>query len=372
MAARHSLLLLPGDYVGTEVVAEARRVAEWLSGRQSVEFEISEGLIGGASIDVHGVPVTDEVVERAKSADAVLLGAIDGPKWDDVPFKLRPPQGLLRLRKEMGLFANLRPAICFPTLTDASTLRPEVVSGLDIMIVRELIGGIYFGEPRGIEVLENGERRGFNTQVYDTHEIERIARVGFDLARERNQRVVSGGKSNAMESGRLWREVVQEVRDADFTDIELSHMFVDNCAMQLVRNPKQFDVILTDNLFGDILSDEAAMLTGSIGMLPSAALGVSAGGSRARALYEPVHGSAPDIAGQGIANPIATILSFVMALRYSFDLVQEAELVESAINNVLADGLRTRDIMQPGCSELGTREMGDAILAELDRLAAES
>jgi 3-isopropylmalate dehydrogenase len=369
MTGNRSLLLLPGDYVGTEVVAEARRVAEWFGERLSIPFDIDEALIGGSAYDAHQVPVTDETIEKAKQADAVLLGAIDGPKWENVPFDLQPPRGLLRLRKEMGLFANLRPAICFETLTDASTLKPEVVSGLDIMIVRELIGGIYFGEPRGIEDLEDGQRRGFNTQVYTTHEIERIAHVGFDMARKRRGKVTSVDKSNAMEAGRLWREVVQEIHDRDYPDVQLEHMYVDNCAMQLVSAPKQFDVILTDNLFGDILSDEAAMLTGSIGMLPSAALGVAAGGGKSRALYEPVHGSAPDIAGQNIANPIATILSFVMALQYSFDLQKEADLVETAINNVLASGLRTRDIMQDGNTELSTQEMGDAIIAELDKLA---
>lgn len=370
MTGNRSLLLLPGDYIGTEVVAEARRVVEWFGTRLSISFDIDQALIGGSAYDAHQVPVTDETIERAKQADAVLLGAIDGPKWEKVPFDLQPPRGLLRLRKEMGLFANLRPAICFDTLTDASTLRPEVVRGLDIMIVRELIGGIYFGEPRGIEVLSDGQRRGFNTQVYTTHEIERIAHVGFDMAKKRRGKVTSVDKANAMESGLLWREVVQEVHDKDYPDVQLEHMFVDNCAMQLVSAPKQFDVILTDNLFGDILSDEAAMLTGSIGMLPSAALGVTAGAGKSRALYEPVHGSAPDIAGQNIANPIATILSFVMALRYSFDLHKEADLVETAINNVLASGLRTRDIMQDGNTELSTQEMGTAIIAELDKCAA--
>ncbi len=370
MTVSYKLLLLPGDGIGPEVMREVRRVVEWFDHARGVGFALEEDLIGGCALDAHGVPATDEMIEKALAADAVLLGAVDGPKWEDVPFHLRPPQGLLRLRKEMGLFANLRPAICFDALTEASSLKPDLVSGLDIMIVRELIGGIYFGEPRGIEDLGGGQRRGFNTQVYTTAEIERVARVAFDLAAKRQGRVVSVDKSNAMEAGQLWREDVQRIHDADYPGIELQHMFVDNCAMQLIRAPKQFDVILTDNLFGDILSDAAAMLTGSLGMLPSAALGGDRKSGRPRALYEPVHGSAPDIAGQGLANPIAMILSFAMALRYSFDLAAEADLVEQAIKNVLASGLRTNDIMQQGKARVSTAVMGDAIVREMDKLSA--
>jgi 3-isopropylmalate dehydrogenase len=300
----------------------------------------------------------------------VLLGAVGGPKWDALDFALKPERGLLRLRKEMDLFANLRPAIVFDALAEASTLKTELVAGLDIMIIRELTGGVYFGEPRGIETLADGSRRGVNTHVYTTSEIQRVARVAFDLARQRDGRVCSVEKANVMESGVLWRQELQKVHDEEYQDLELSHMYADNCAMQLVRNPKQFDVIVTDNLFGDMLSDEAAMLTGSLGMLPSASLGASDATGRRRALYEPVHGSAPDIAGSGLANPLACLLSFAMMLRYSFDLADDAELIERAINNVLDGGLRTTDIMQDGKARVSTGVMGDALLRELDKLAA--
>jgi 3-isopropylmalate dehydrogenase len=320
MASNKTLLVLPGDGIGPEVMGEVRRVIEWMDQRRAVGFDVDEGLVGGAAIDAHGVPVTDETVADAMSVDAVLLGAVGGPKWDELPFEQKPERGLLRLRKDMDLFANLRPAMCFDALVDASSLKPELVSGLDIMIVRELTAGIYFGEPRGIETLPDGQRRGINTQTYTTNEIRRVAEVAFELARKRDNRVLSAEKANVMESGVLWREEVQALRDEKFQDVELSHMYADNCAMQLVREPKQFDVIVTDNLFGDILSDEAAMMTGSLGMLPSASLGAPDPTGRRKALYEPVHGSAPDIAGQGAANPIATLLSFAMALRYSFDL----------------------------------------------------
>ena len=368
MAEAKKLLILPGDGIGPEVTSEAVRVIEWFNDKTDLQFELDHDLIGGCAYDAHGVPVTDAVIDKALASDAVLLGAIDGPKWDDVPFELRPPQGLLRLRKDMGLFANLRPAMLFDTLLDASSLRPEVVKGLDIMIVRELIGGLYFGTPRGIDDLDDGQQKGYNTLVYTTSEIERVARVAFEMARKRDNRVVSVDKSNALEVMRLWRDVVSKVHAEEYPDVGLEHMFVDNCCMQLVRAPKQFDVILTGNLFGDIVSDEASMLTGSIGMLPSAALGAKDANGKSLALYEPVHGSAPDITGQGIANPLATILSFVMALRYSFDLQKEADMIETAINAVLANGIRTADLMKDGMTKVSTAQMGDAVLAELNTL----
>jgi 3-isopropylmalate dehydrogenase len=327
-------------------------------------------LVGGVAIDAQGTPLSDETMAEAMEADAVLLGAVGGPKWDDLPFELKPERGLLRLRKDMELFANLRPAVVFDALAEASTLKLEVVQGLDIMIVRELTGGVYFGEPRGIEALPEGGRRGVNTQVYTTEEIRRIARVAFELAGKRSGRVCSVDKANVMESGVLWREEVQALRDAQYPNIELGHMYADNCAMQLVRNPRQFDVIVTDNLFGDMLSDEAAMLTGSLGMLPSASLGVPDANGRRRALYEPVHGSAPDIAGKGLANPLAVLLSFAMALRYSLDLPEAADSVEAAVKIVLDGGLRTADIMQPDKARVSTRVMGEAIIRELSKVAA--
>jgi 3-isopropylmalate dehydrogenase len=370
LPSNKTLLILPGDGIGPEVMREVRRVIEWLDRRRAVHFDVQEDLVGGAAIDAHGVPLADATMEKALAADAVLLGAVGGPKWDNLDFSTKPERGLLRLRKDMELFANLRPAICFEALVDASTLKPEVVRGLDILIVRELTGGVYFGSPRGIETLPNGERRGVNTQVYTTSEIQRVARVAFDLAAKRGRKVTSCEKANVMESGVLWREEVQKVHDAEFPGITLEHMYADNCAMQLVRNPKQFDVIVTDNLFGDILSDEAAMLTGSLGMLPSASLGATDPSGRRKALYEPVHGSAPDIAGKDLANPIATLLSFAMALRYSFDLAEDADLIEKAVETVLAGGLRTADILQPGTARVSTGVMGDAIVRALDKLAA--
>ena len=370
MASNKKILILPGDGIGPEVMAEVRRIIAWLDRRRTVSFDVSEGLVGGVSYDAHGTPLTDETLAQAMAADAVLLGAVGGPKWDNLDFNDKPERGLLRLRKEMDLFANLRPAIVFAALAEASSLKTELVEGLDLMIVRELTGGIYFGEPRGIETLPDGTRRGVNTQVYTTPEIERIAHVAFDLAGKRQGRVCSVEKANVMESGLLWREEVERIHTAGYPAIELSHMYADNCAMQLVRAPKQFDVILTDNLFGDLLSDCAAMLTGSLGMLPSASLGTPDGADRRPALYEPVHGTAPDIAGQGIANPLASILSFAMMLRYSFDLDDEAALIEKAVASVLDGGLRTADIMQDGKAEMGTRGMGDALLHELDKLSA--
>jgi len=364
------VLLLPGDGIGPEVMREVRRIMDWFARRQGIDFELGEGLVGGISYDRHGTPLTDEIMERAQAADAVLFGAVGGPKYDDLPFAQKPERGLLRLRKELGLFANLRPAKVFDALVDSSSLKPELVRGLDIMILRELTGGIYFGEPRGIETLPDGQRRGINTQVYTTGEIVRIAKVGFELARKRQRRVCSVEKANVMESGVLWREEVQKLHDAEYPDVELSHMYADNCAMQLVRQPKQFDVIVSDNLFGDILSDCAAMLTGSLGMLPSASLGAPDAQGKRKALYEPVHGSAPDIAGQNVANPIAMLQSFSMMLRHSFDQDAAADLLDGAIAKVLAGGLRTADIMQDGMARVSTSTMGEAIVRELDKAAA--
>lgn len=355
---------MPGDGIGPEVMAEVERLIAWFNTHGKTRFETARELVGGTSYDVHGTPVTEAAMEKALAADAVLFGAVGGPKWASVPYDKRPEAALLRLRKDLGLFANLRPAICFDALKASSTLKPEIVAGLDIMIVRELTGGVYFGEPRGITNLPNGERRAVDTQVYTTHEIQRIARVAFELARLRGNKVASAEKHNVMTSGLLWKEEVTKLHAAEYRDVELTHILADNCAMQLVRNPKQFDVIVTDNLFGDILSDEAAQLTGSIGMLPSASLGArDAATGRQRALYEPIHGSAPDIAGQGKANPIAAILSFAMCLRYSFAMKAEADAIERAVAAVLDQGLRTGDIMQPGMKLLGTNEMGSAILA---------
>jgi 3-isopropylmalate dehydrogenase len=369
MAANKKLLILPGDGIGPEVMSQVNRTLDWVARNRAIAFDVSEGLVGGCSYDKHGTPLTDATMAEALDVDAVLLGAVGGPKWDSLPFDKKPERGLLRLRKEMALFANLRPAMVFDALAEASTLKTELVRGLDILIVRELTGGVYFGEPRGIETLPDGTRRGINTQVYTTPEILRVARVAFELARKRGRKVCSVEKANVMESGVLWREEVQKLHDRDYADIALSHMYADNCAMQLVRQPKQFDVIVTDNLFGDLLSDCAAMLTGSLGMLPSASLGAPDATGRRRALYEPVHGSAPDIAGKGLANPLATILSLAMMLRYSFDQEAEAKLVEDAVDRVLASGKRTADIMTPGAAQISTVGMGDALLAELDRLA---
>ena len=370
MSANKRLLILPGDGIGPEVMGEVRRVIDWMAKSRAATFDVKEGLVGGAAYDVHGTPITDETMAQAMEADAVLLGAVGGPKWDDLPFADKPERGLLRLRKDMDLFANLRPAVVFDALADASTLKEEVIKGLDIMIVRELTGGLYFGEPRGIEDLPDGTRRGVNTQVYTTPEIQRVARVAFELAGKRANRVCSVEKANVMESGILWREEVQKIHDTEFAGVELSHMYADNCAMQLVRNPKQFDVIVTDNLFGDMLSDTAAMLTGSLGMLPSASLGAVDGSGRRLALYEPVHGTAPDIAGKGLANPLATLLSFAMCLRYSFGMDEDADLIETAARKVLDGGLRTADIMQPGKAKVSTSVMGEAITREMDKLAA--
>ena len=362
---KRKFLLLPGDGIGPEVVGEVKKIINWFNKNKSLDFEIDEDLVGGSAYDKHGTPITDEVFYKALESEAVILGAVGGPKWDNLEFSKKPERALLKLRKELKLFANLRPAICFKQLVDASSLKPELVSDLDIMFVRELTGGIYFGEPRGIKPIDNGERKGINTHVYTTSEIERVARVAFDLARKRNNKVTSCEKSNVMEAGQLWKEEVQSIHEKEYKDVELNHMLADNCAMQLVRNPKQFDVIVTDNLFGDMLSDEAAMLTGSLGLLPSASLGAKDKNGNMRSLYEPVHGSAPDIAGKGIANPIATILSFGMALRYSLDLDKEANTLEKAVQDVLDEGLRTKDILSNGTKEVSTSEMGDAIISKL-------
>ena len=359
------ILLLPGDGIGPEVVREVRKIIEWFNKNKSLDFKIEEGLVGGASYEKHKNPITDEVFYKALESEAVILGAVGGPKYDNLEFSKRPERALLKLRKELKLFANLRPAICFKQLVDASPLKPEIISGLDIMIVRELTGGIYFGEPRGIKPIENGERKGINTHTYTTSEITRVARVAFDLAKKRSNKVTSCEKSNVMEAGQLWKEEVQELHDKEYKDVELSHMLADNCAMQLLRNPKQFDVIVTDNLFGDMLSDQASMLTGSLGLLPSASLGAKNKDGEMRAMYEPIHGSAPDIAGKGVANPIASILSFAMALRYSLDLDNEADALEKAVQEVLNDGLRTKDILSDGMKETSTSSMGDAIISKL-------
>ncbi|QIL88621.1 3-isopropylmalate dehydrogenase [Microbulbifer harenosus] len=353
------IMILPGDGIGPEIVEQAVAVLKTADEKFGLGLEFSEGLIGGASIDAHGEPLTDAELKKAGECDAVLLGAVGGPKWDKLDRAIRPEKGLLKIRSGLGLYANLRPAILYPQLADASSLKPEVVSGLDILIVRELTGGIYFGEPRGIRTLENGEKQGFNTYVYKESEIERIARTAFEAAQKRGGKLCSVDKANVLEVTVLWREVLDRLAP-EYPDVELSHMYVDNAAMQLVRAPKQFDVMVTGNMFGDILSDAAAMLTGSIGMLPSASLNESGFG-----LYEPCHGSAPDIAGQGIANPLATILSAAMMLRYSLDMGDVADAIEAAVSKVLDQGLRTADIYTEGCKKVSTAEMGAAVVAAL-------
>ncbi|CAN7230830.1 3-isopropylmalate dehydrogenase [Phyllobacterium sp. LjRoot231] len=369
--ASKKLLLLPGDGIGPEAMAEVRKIIAFMNSELKSSFELDEGLVGGCAYDAHGKAISEADMAKALAADAVLFGAVGGPKWDSVPYDVRPEAGLLRLRKDMELFANLRPAICYPALADSSSLKKEIVEGLDILIVRELTGGVYFGEPKEIRDLGNGQKRGIDTQVYDTYEIERISGVAFELARTRGNKVTSMEKRNVMKSGVLWNEVVTATHKAKYSDVKLEHMLADAGGMQLVRWPKQFDVIVTDNLFGDMLSDIAAMLTGSLGMLPSASLGApdAKTGSR-KALYEPVHGSAPDIAGTGAANPIAMIASFAMCLRYSFNMVTEADRLEAAVAGVLDDGLRTADIMSEGKTKIGTTEMGDAILARFKVLTA--
>jgi 3-isopropylmalate dehydrogenase len=367
--ATQKLLLLPGDGIGVEVMAEVKRLIAWMNAHGLGQYETDEGLVGGAAYDAAKVAITDETMAKAKAADAVIFGAVGGLKWDQVPYDARPEAGLLRLRKELALFANLRPAICYPALAESSSLKRDVVDGLDIMIVRELTGGVYFGEPKTITDLGNGQKRAVDTQVYDTYEIERIARVAFELARKRRNKVTSMEKRNVMKTGVLWHEVVEQVHAREFKDVTLEHQLADSGGMQLVRWPKQFDVIVTDNLFGDMLSDIAAMLTGSLGMLPSASLGeVDAKTKKRKAMYEPVHGSAPDIAGKGLANPIAMIASFGMALRYSFGMGKEADLIDQAIAAALAKGLRTGDIKSEGTKVVGTAQMGDAVIEEMGRL----
>ncbi|WP_213805079.1 3-isopropylmalate dehydrogenase [Granulicella sp. dw_53] len=365
---KFSLLVLPGDGIGPEVMREALRVVEWVGQYAGVEFAINLGTVGGAAIDAYGTPIQDETIEEAKQVDAVLFGAVGGPRWEKLDFSLRPEIAILRLRRDLSLFANLRPVTVFDPLIETSTIKPEVIRNLDLVIVRECMGGLYFGEPRGIETMPDGQTRGFNTETYSTNEIERVARVAFDLARRRRRIVCSVEKANVTESGLVWRQVISKLHEREFEDIELRHMYADNCAMQLVRNPKQFDVIVTGNIFGDILSDLASMLTGSLGMLPSATIGSSTGDSFRPALYEPIHGSAPDIAGKGIANPMAQILSVAMMLRLSLDLEKEAELVEQACIQSLARGARTADLALAGEPALTTTEMGDAVLRELESL----
>jgi 3-isopropylmalate dehydrogenase len=366
----HKLLLLPGDGIGPEITSEAEKVLAFLNESGVARFETQTGLVGGAAYDVHKQAISEADMELARAADAVLLAAVGGPKWDGVPYEVRPEAGLLRLRKDLGLFANLRPAICYPALADASSLKRELVDGLDIMIVRELTGGVYFGEPKEIIDLGDGQKRGVDTQVYETYEIERIGRVAFELARKRGNKVTSSDKANVMKSGLLWREVITALHGREYPDVKLEHMLADALAMQLVRWPKQFDVVVTDNLFGDMLSDEAAMLTGSLGMLPSASLGAPNAQGKRKAMYEPCHGSAPDIAGKGIANPIAMIGSLGMAMRYSFDLPKAADAIDAAISAVLAQGLRTADIRGSAASTVSTSEMGDAIVRELGGILA--
>jgi 3-isopropylmalate dehydrogenase len=369
--ATHNLLLLPGDGIGPEVMAEVKRVIDFFNKNGLDRFATEQSLVGGSCYDAHKVAITDATMEKAKAADAVIFGAVGGPKWDKVPYDVRPEAGLLRLRKDLDLYANVRPAIVYPALADSSSLKRDVVEGLDIIILRELTGGVYFGEPKTITDLGNNQKRAIDTQVYDTYEIERIGRVAFELARKRRNKVTSMEKRNVMKTGVLWNEVMTQVHAREFKDVQLEHMLADAGGMQLVRWPKQFDVIVTDNLFGDVLSDIAATLTGSLGMLPSASLGeADAKTKKRKALYEPVHGSAPDIAGKGIANPIAMIASFGMALRYSFNLGKQADWIDQAISAALAKGLRTADIKSDGTKVVSTSEMGSAILAELDQSAA--
>jgi len=363
----YNLLMLPGDGIGPEVVNEVERVIDWFNKNTDSKFEIEKDLVGGSAYDAHGAAISDAAMDLAHKSDAIIFGAVGGPKWDNVPFEVRPEAGLLRLRKDLDLFANLRPAICYKALADASSLKRELVEGLDILILRELTGGVYFGEPKEITDLPDGQQKAVDTQIYTTSEVQRIARVAFELAKTRKGKVTSTEKRNVMISGVFWNKVVSEVHKNEYPDMQLEHILADACAMQLVRKPKQFDLIVADNLFGDILSDEAAMLTGSMGMLPSASLGaVNEKTGKRNAMYEPVHGSAPDIAGQGIANPIAEIASFAMALRYSFNLTEEAKLIEDSISAALDTGIRTPDIMQDGMKQVGTQQITDVIISEMN------
>jgi len=360
MKTEFDIAVFPGDGIGPEVIQEALKILKIIESKLGIKINVNEALVGGAGYDATGHPLPDETLKTAQNADAVLLGAVGGPKWENIDFSLRPERALLGLRSNLGLYANLRPARIFPALVEASTLKREVVEGLDLLVVRELTGGIYFGEPRGIDSLDDGTRRGFNTLVYTEPEVERISRIAFDVARKRNKSVCSVDKANVLEATGFWREVVTNLH-SEYSDVSLSHMYVDNCAMQLVRNPKQFDVILTTNMFGDILSDEASMLTGSIGMLPSASLGEK------YAMYEPIHGSAPDIAGKELANPLATILSVGMMFKYSLDCEEPNAWIETAVETVLSKGVRTADIMSEGMKQVGTKEMGDLIAEELEK-----
>jgi len=363
----YNLLMLPGDGIGPEVVNEVERIIDWFNKNTDSKFEIEKDLVGGSAYDAHGAAISDAAMDLAHKSDAIIFGAVGGPKWDNVPFEVRPEAGLLRLRKDLDLFANLRPAICYKALADASSLKRELVEGLDILILRELTGGVYFGEPKEITDLPDGQQKAVDTQIYTTSEVQRIARVAFELAKTRKGKVTSTEKRNVMISGVFWNKVVSEVHKNEYPDMQLEHILADACAMQLVRKPKQFDLIVADNLFGDILSDEAAMLTGSMGMLPSASLGaVNETTGKRNAMYEPVHGSAPDIAGQGIANPIAEIASFAMALRYSFNLTEEAKLIEDSISAALDTGIRTPDIMQDGMKQVGTQQITDVIISEMN------
>jgi len=370
MISNRRLLVLPGDGIGPEVIRESLRVIEWLDKRRVATFGLVEQPLGGAAYDKYGAPLTDETLAIAQKSDAVLFGAVGGPKWENLPYDMRPERGLLRLRKEMDLFANLRPAFAFEPLIGASTLKPEIIRGVDMVIVRELTGGVYFGTPRGILTQVDGSRRGVNTHVYTTPEIIRVGRVAFELARKRKRRIISVDKSNVMEAGMLWREEIQKLRNSEYKDVDLTHMYADNCAMQIVRNPRQFDVVVTDNLFGDVLSDCAAMCTGSLGMLPSASLGEADVSGHRKALYEPIHGSAPDIAGKNVANPLACILSVAMMMRHSFGMDEAGEMIERAVRGILARGVRTEDIAEPGATTVSTSGMGDAILGELERVAS--
>jgi 3-isopropylmalate dehydrogenase len=370
MADVKKILILPGDGIGPEVMREARRVIDWLQRRRGLEFELEEDVVGGAAIEARGTPLADSTRRLAQAADAVLFGAVGGPAWDNLGFGKRPEIAILGLRQELDLFANLRPAVMLDPLVSASTLKADVVQGMDIMIVRESTAGVYFGQPRGIETLADGERRGFNTESYSTAEIQRVGRVAMDLARRRQNRVVSVEKSNVMESGLVWRQDMTVLQATEYAGVSLTHMLADNCAMQLARNPRQFDVIVTTNLFGDLLSDLAGALTGSLGLLPSATLGPARENGVRPALYEPIHGSAPDIAGRGVANPLGQILSLAMMLRWSFARDEEARLIETAVIRVLANGLRTADIMAPGAARVGTSVMGEAVVRELDKVGA--
>ena len=365
MSSNKKILILPGDGIGVEVMTEVLNIIDWMCKNKSITFDISERLVGGNAYDKEGDSISDSTMDEAINADAILFGAVGGPKWDNVEREKRPESSLLRLRKELDLFANLRPAVVFDALINSSSLKIDIVQGLDILILRELTSGVYFGQPRGINKISDNEDQAIDTQSYTTSEITRIGKVAFDLARKRSNNVTSVEKSNVMETGIFWRNIISQLHKDEFSDVGLQHMLADNCAMQLVRNPKQFDVILTDNLFGDLLSDIAAMLTGSLGLLPSASLGAKDKNGNMRSLYEPVHGSAPDIAGKKVANPIATILSFGMALRYSLNLDKEADNLEKAVQNVLDEGLRTKDILSKGKKEVSTSEMGDAIISKL-------